>query len=180
MNCGEFQQVLFEHVDGSLLPGAQRECEKHLEGCLACREMLLRHQQIAQGIRNEFARLTEELALAPRVRRNVMAARRGPSWRERLAGLWGWRPLRWACAALVLCVVVLVGTRAQKQVEAPTRASEPRALVHVRSSRPVTSYTFLKENGRVIDTLVYRTNVLQESWAQQLPVRRSSATRLPL
>jgi hypothetical protein len=40
MNCHEYREAIAEFVDGTLDPAAQRDLERHVEGCPACRALV--------------------------------------------------------------------------------------------------------------------------------------------
>src|SRR5687768_14654945 len=40
MSCSNYSEAIAEFVDGSLDPAAQRDLERHVEGCAACRALV--------------------------------------------------------------------------------------------------------------------------------------------
>jgi anti-sigma factor RsiW len=170
MNCEDFQQLLFDELDGTLSSESQREFEQHLRACKACREFQLHNRQFGEALSAHFHQLTEGLALSPTARCRVARECRVPVWTEHLATLGRRVYWRWGFAGLAFCAVVLFASLAFKPGQAPTRVAKQPALVSISAPRVVASYTFRKEGRLVVDTLVFRTNVLHESvWAQNGP-----------
>lgn len=95
MNCGQFQETVFDRIDGSLSSREIREGEDHLASCPSCRELLetIRHQ--------ERILTSAEVPPVPpglwhRVEAGISPSRRNPA-------KWGWA----AAAAAVLVAGLL-------------------------------------------------------------------------
>jgi anti-sigma factor RsiW len=70
MHCRQFQDQVFEHLDGSLSAPAQSASEAHLDQCAACRQVVQAHQALAARFRHE----TDSLVLQPDMARRIEAA----------------------------------------------------------------------------------------------------------
>ena len=168
MNCRQFQNDLYEYLDGSLSPEARAAAEHHLSECVACREKLKEERQVAQIMGDRFRRAAELLELPPAVGCRVLAAlaSEGREAAEEQGSVFSWRRLAWplALAASVLlllglCVLWLRGPGPgglRAQPHAPGRE------LSVQLSYVVPVYTFRQDGGFVIDALTYRTNVVNE------------------
>jgi len=170
MNCEAFQEILFEHLDGTLSADAEKEARQHVAACERCRTTVDKHRQAADVLSSQFCHSTETLKLKQATRWAILAACERTSVSDRLAMLWGRLTWRLAVGALGLGVVALLAGRALQPGEAPlARSSEPLPEVSIRVPQVVANYTFRMEGQYVVDCLVYRTNLLE----QQLFASRS-------
>jgi anti-sigma factor RsiW len=175
MNCRRFQRQIYEYVDGSLSPRAQAAAEEHLSKCAACRQALMREQQTAQSLSNQFRRATDSLQLPPEFGCRVLAAlsdeHRAPGEHQSVALFW--RRLAWPLAAAASGSLLLAGFFFLARAPGPgTAHPHPRSAggeVTVQLSYVVPTYTFRQDGEFVIDALNYRTNVVNE----KLPASRA-------
>jgi len=176
MNCQDFQEQLFEYLDGTLPTGTHQDIDQHLAACLTCRQALAKHRQLARTLTDQLCRSVESVTLDAAVRCRILAAlptRAAPADSEKfLAHLW--RPLAWAVgiACLLVAGVLLgnywFGARHDKSWIGPRVSSKP-VPVSIRVARIETTYTFRKEGEFVTDTLVRHTNLVCETIWANLP-----------
>jgi anti-sigma factor RsiW len=172
MNCESFQNELHEYVDGILSAGARADAGQHLAGCDACRRLLQKEEQLARVLAVRLRQSSEALALAPEIRRNILAAARDtsttPTAAESITNLWRY----WLRLAAIPAVSLLViaaflfaprfsGKHAiqkvQKPAPLPVVSYSPRPAVSVQISYRVPAYKFDQEGNGVIDSLSYET-----------------------
>jgi anti-sigma factor RsiW len=169
MNCCQFQNDLYEYLDGALSPEARKAAEQHLSGCAACRVKLEEERQVAHVIGGGFQRATESLELPPAVGHRVLAelARDVNPAREEHGIVLLWRRLAWplALAASLLLLagvwVLLPHGPGRQGLLAQHRAAAGETFVQL--SYIVPAYTFRLEEGFVIDALSYHTNVINQT-----------------
>jgi hypothetical protein len=188
MNCQDFQEQLFEYLDGTLPAVNNQEIEQHLASCLACREYLAKHQQLAKKISDHLCQSVESLALDRATRRRVLASvptRAALVPRQNfLAQLWP--PLAWVtCLACLLAAGFILSNhfRGTRLSSSGPRLSSAAVPVSVRVARVEATYTFRAEGGFVTDALVCRTNFVEQTlWADapSKPLPKGSANKLSL
>ena len=168
MNCRRFQHRLYEHLDGSLSPGAQAAAEKHLSGCAACRETLRAERKVAQSLSERFRQTTDSLQLPPEVQHRVLAAladqRRAPAEEQDTLfswGRWAW-PVGLAASVFLLLAGVFLHVRAFRPQMEPAQPHPAGNGIQVQFSYVVPTYTFRHEGGLVVDALTYQTNTVNE------------------
>jgi anti-sigma-K factor RskA len=189
MNCRDFQDELFEFLDGTLPPDKRAGAERHLTECGACREAVRQHQQWAQSLPARFRRETESLALRPEVKRRIEAAlaakASAPAEEHPLLGIW--RRIAWP-AAIAASLLVAAGLslrgplRGRVQKAETARRPEP-AVISIRVSYCNPTYTFRRENNLVIDTLTCTPHVVEENLSlslDQSPVPQTQERKTPL
>jgi anti-sigma factor RsiW len=162
-NDGQFQDELFEYLDGSLAAPAQSEIEAHLEQCAACRQAVQSHQALA----DRFQRETEFLTLRPGMVNRVLSAAQEPPALRFAAFLWS----RWAWPAALAGVLLLAASfslrwpfRAPVQRSVAARGPAPASIsVHVSYCNP--TYTFRREKNLVIDALTCVPCVVEEKFS---------------
>lgn len=109
MSCHEYSDAIAEFVDGTLDPARQRELERHVEGCPACRALVADLKTIqAAAFTLDRVELPPHLLPALRAR---LAAEPLPSARGRLLGFPASRTARaaWLAAAAALLVITTAG-----------------------------------------------------------------------
>jgi predicted anti-sigma-YlaC factor YlaD len=166
MNCRQFQDKLFEYVEGSLCGDELAAAQKHLSGCSACRKPVQEEQQRAQALAARLLQGREPLTLRPEIIRNILAESRRvrPAATESLAGLW----MRWLRLAsmpvslmLIAAVVLAVhffGTRTSAPVAthlstpATTDRQPPEVSIEMSYRLPV--HEFHQEGNLVVDAFV--------------------------
>ena len=174
MNCRRFQREIYEYVDGSLSPRAQAAADRHLSGCVACRQALIQQQQTARSLSDKFRRATDSLQLPPEFGNRILAAladeHRAPGEHQGVALFW--RRLAWPLAAAASGLLLLAGFFFLVRAPGPgTAHPHPRSAggeVTVQLSYVVPTYTFWQDGEFVIDALSYHTIVVNE----RLPASR--------
>ena len=168
MNCRRFQHRLYEYLDGTLSPGTQAAAERHLAGCVGCRQALGAERQIGQSLSEKFRRSTVSLQLPPEVQRRVLAEvaeQRGARSKEQGNVFW-WRRLAWSLAVgttpLILLVWLFSFLWEPSPQTGPLQTHLAGGGVSIQLSYVVPIYTFRHEGGFVVDALTYQTNVVNE------------------
>jgi anti-sigma factor RsiW len=168
MNCRQFQNALYEYLDGSLSQEARAGAEQHISECVACREKLKEERQVAQAIGGSFQRATEALELPPSVGCRVlaeMAEETGAAPHEPGIVLF-WHRLRWplalATAALLLIGSWVILPHKPGSAESRAHRGSEAQEVSVQLSYVVPAYTFRLEGGFVTDALSYHTYTVNE------------------
>ncbi|GEM_PF-2147873 len=159
MNCREFQEQLFEYLDGTLYAEAQTAAAVHLAQCNSCRELLGAQQQFARIFSERLRQETESLKLSSRVRQNVVAEfEAGPISRASFVG-W-WQGLVWPAGiavALAFAAFLMIGApmTAHHQGNAVNQDGRREAqAVSIRLSYCAPVYMFRREGNVVTDSLV--------------------------
>jgi len=167
MNCEHLQENLYEYLDGSLSTSEKAAAERHLSGCLVCREAVRRESQLARSLSSRLEQAVETIALdsvarrglATAVERKIAESREGP-----LVLFWSRLAWPFATAAAILMVAIWMGRHfvaGQKShlvtARIPTPADNGEVLIHVSYSVP--DYTFRKQGNLVIDALTCDTVV---------------------
>jgi anti-sigma factor RsiW len=109
MSCQEYSEAIAEFVDGALDPSAQRDLERHVEGCPACRALVADLKSI-QAAAFTLDRVELPQHLLPAVRARI-ASEPLPSARGRLLAFPTSRHARiaWVSAAAALLLVTTAG-----------------------------------------------------------------------
>ena len=109
MNCHDYSDAIAEFVDGSLDPGRQRELERHVEGCAACRALVADLKSI-QAAAFTLDRVELPPHLLPALRARI-AEEPLPSTRGRLIAFPVSRAARmaWLAAAAALLIITSAG-----------------------------------------------------------------------
>jgi len=79
MNCQDFQECLFDYVDGTLPTGVHAETDAHLAACEQCRKTLAQHGQLARHLSAQLRQSAQSLPLAPEARNRLVAALLDPA-----------------------------------------------------------------------------------------------------
>ncbi|HXC37210.1 MAG TPA: zf-HC2 domain-containing protein [Candidatus Acidoferrales bacterium] len=172
MNCRQFQDKLFEYVDGTLSASELAAAQRHLSGCSACRKPVQEEQQRAQALSTRLRQSSESLTLRLEILRNILSESRAPrpAATESLAGLW-MRRLRLAAVPVSLLLIfagVLAvhfsGTRTSGPVAthpsapAPENYQRPEVSIEISYRLPV--HKFYQEGNLVVDAFVDETIVV--------------------
>jgi anti-sigma factor RsiW len=177
MSCADFKNLLFEYLDGTLPPDSKKACEQHLAQCEPCREEWARHRTLAEEISERFERQTEGLALASAARARILEECERGSIVEEFTGFWRRSSWRWGIAGLCVLALTLIGIRAVKEDSVASKDTVIPTTIFVRIPQTIPTYTFHKEGRYVIDSMTYRTNLVQETlWANY---RRDSSAQNP-
>ena len=133
MSCKDYSTAIAEFVDGALDPAAQRELERHVEGCAACRALIADLKSIqAAAFTLDRIELPPHILPALKAR---MADEPLPASRGRLLAFPASRAARtaWLSAAAALLLITIAGiwsiTRpdAAHQREVVAEGSSPTA-----------------------------------------------------
>jgi anti-sigma factor RsiW len=168
MNCEQFQDKLFEYVDGTLSASELDAAQKHLSGCSACRKPVQEEQRRAQALTGRLQQSGQSLTLRPEIVRNILAAARAarPAATESFTDLW----MRWLrraaipAAFLVIVACMLIRTEIQApvaiHVSTPTTINHQQPAVSIEMSYRLPRHEFHQEGNLVLDTLVEETVVV--------------------
>lgn len=144
MNCEEFQELMFEYLDGSLSAGERETSDAHLGRCRVCQQALQQEQQRAQflskGLRQEMAALTLNPGLRGHIEHNLISRPKVVLWAR-----FAW-PLGIAASLALVAAILLAGRSAA--------ASRP---VNVEASYREPVHVMRKEGNRIIDTMTFET-----------------------
>jgi anti-sigma factor RsiW len=168
MNCGQFQNRLYEYVEKTLPANEQAAAQQHLAGCATCQRAVQQEQAMALKLSARLHRRTEGLSLDPEHRRNILAAARSsvpsPGVWESMVALWN-RFAMPAGIALALAVVALIvsshfsGPARRGAAIARVEGHNPQGAVSIQLSAQVPMLRFRREGDQIVDTLAYETVV---------------------
>jgi len=149
MNCQDFQNQLYEYVEGSLSADAQAEGDKHLAECHTCQQAVSQEQQRARFLFNRLQQDTKTLVLGPEIRRRILSAP------QRQPGIL-WNRFAWpmgVAASLLLIVAIL-----------PVKHS-PGAppVVSIEVSYRVPTCKFRQQGNLVLDSSSFETVVVSDT-----------------
>lgn len=174
MNCRQFQDKLFEYVEGSLSGEELAEARQHRSLCNACHELVRKEVQRKDSLSARLRQDTKTLTLRPEIVRNILAASRAPRpvATESLAGLW----IRWLRLAAVPASLLLIvaGILAVRFFSTPTRpaghtlwtgyvsttADHQQPEVSIEMSYRLPVHKFHQEGNMVVDAFVDETVVV--------------------
>jgi anti-sigma factor RsiW len=106
MSCNRIEERILPYVDGRLKASEQREVEKHLAGCAACRVRVNEFRAVS-GLLDELPQIEPSAAFDARVRARVAAEPVKQSW-------WAWfapSPRVAFAASMLLLATVWIGAR---------------------------------------------------------------------
>jgi anti-sigma factor RsiW len=106
MSCNRVEERILPYVDGRLKASEQREVEKHLAGCAACRVRVNEFRAVS-GLLDELPQIEPSAAFDARVRARVAAEPVKQSW-------WAWfapSPRVAFAASMLLLATVWIGAR---------------------------------------------------------------------
>jgi predicted anti-sigma-YlaC factor YlaD len=167
MKCEHLREIIYDYLDNSLSPSGKAAAERHLAGCLACREAVQRESQLAHSLFSRLEQAVEAVSLdavaqcrmATAVERKIAEPRERP-----LVLFWSRLALPFAAAAVILMVAIWMGRHFVagqnshlETARIPTPADKREVLIHI--SYAVPGYTFRKEGNLVIDALTCDTIV---------------------
>ena len=188
MNCRDFQDELFEFLDGTLSPDKRAGAERHLMECGACREAVRQHQQWAQSLPARF-RQNSMPGAAPR---SEAAHRVGACGQGQRAGGGASAPGDLALDRLAHGHRGGAAHRGRIESRGPLRGRVQKAETARRPAPAVISirvlycdptYTFRRENNQVIDALTCTPHVVEENLSLSLdqnPVPQTQERKTPL
>jgi anti-sigma factor RsiW len=165
MNCGRFQNLLFDYLDGSLSAGVRARVEAHLANCSECREALGRQKQLARSLSERLQQETANLEPRSQLERRVLAAlRKQPTTTARPHMLFAWWVRLVGAAAATVVIAVFLITSLRRPLSAPRIAQiatgESQVSIQVSGCAPV--YTFRQEGNLVLDCLSCRPYLLDQ------------------
>ena len=169
MNCRQMRENVYEYLEGALSPPEKSAAEKHLAGCLACREVVQSERQLADSLSNRLQQSVQAIDLdALSRRRMVSALQRSVNRSQKQAWFSSWTRLAFpfAIAGLILTTVLLLGYSLLNLRKIPSRVEfgseqHEMAEANIHLSYPVTGYTFQKKGNLVIDALTSETLVAE-------------------
>ena len=106
MSCTRMESKILPYVDGRLKASEQREMEKHLAACAACR-LRVNEFRAVTGLLDELPQIEPSSAFDARVRARVAAEPAKQSW-------WAWfapSPRVAFAASLLLFATIWIGSR---------------------------------------------------------------------
>ena len=124
MSCTDYSEAIAEFVDGSLDPAAQRDLERHVEGCAACRALVADLKSI-QAAAFTLDRVELPPHILPALRARI-ASEPLPSSRGRLLSFPVSRGARiaWLAAAAALLVITTAGIMSLTRPDAAHSADQ--------------------------------------------------------
>jgi anti-sigma factor RsiW len=129
MRCGGAQKLLVAAIDGELTPGRRLALDRHLAGCVACRDELAATERMLAAVDARPSEAPVSAALEQATLRRVRLAAAAEAERPERARWWRWLSLP-ALAAATAVVALAVGiTRLTPEVRAPVAfapATAPR------------------------------------------------------
>jgi len=178
MNCRDFQNELYEYVEGTLSAGARAAAEQHLTGCDACRRAVEKERKLTQALYKQLQQTSETLTVRPETIRSILAAARTESptstMADSIVGLWRWFRLAAVPSSLLGIAVLLMaihfsGTRNHERISVPimprvsavtpSANNNPQTAVSVRMSYRLPIRQFHQEGNLVVDALIDETVV---------------------
>jgi predicted anti-sigma-YlaC factor YlaD len=161
MTCKDFNERLYDYLDGGLSPGLEAAAREHLGECSRCRLALRREEAVAQSIGHALDQATTGLSLRPSTVRNLFRAEeavRGGTWIR----LWKWfvsvrlRPAG-TSVALVAVLSVLLGLQTHRRGTEGSRAQTTESLrpelCVVDVPIQTRSHVFRRQNETVVDAM---------------------------
>jgi anti-sigma factor RsiW len=130
MNCADFNDRLYEYLDGTLDSESQAAAREHLRQCGDCRRVLSQEQAAAQSIQRSLERATAGLSLRAATLRAARAARESPVPAQLWLRPWQWfmvssfRPAGAALACLALLILGMQVYRHAAERSAPQAAAQ--------------------------------------------------------
>jgi hypothetical protein len=175
MNCGRFQRLVFEYMEGSLSPRTHAAAERHSTNCSICRELVLQQRESARLLTEGFRRNTAAIAFTADGERRLIAALQQPSVNVHDAPVffYWWRRVAWVGAGAAVLVIALVFTKGL-----PFRSDRPAAVssdvgsgntpILVRFSYCSPIYTFRREGELVTDSLSCTPRLIEQTlWVER-------------
>ena len=171
MNCENFQDKLYEYVEGTLYTGEHDKAEEHLAVCVACRQAVQQEQKLAQRLSNQLQQSTEVLTLRPDIRRNILAVSNdkaaSPATAESIFDLWKWLrlaavPVSLLLAGALLLAIYFYNTRGRQTNSVPITPvanNNLESAVSVQMSYQLPTRQFHQDGNLVVDTLIDETVV---------------------
>jgi anti-sigma factor RsiW len=157
MNCQQFNDSLYDYLDGTLSSEIQQAACDHLRACPDCQRALEQEQAAAQFLNRSLARATAGLCF-----REVPVPSAQPVGERRsfLEAVRFWfRSHAWSAAAasLAILAVAVFVFRPARQPSVPERAQlNPSAvpgLCVINVPIQITTHSFRQQDNTVVDTL---------------------------
>ena len=181
MNCQEFQNELFEYVEGSLAVGEQAVADEHLLQCSACRQAVERERLAAQYLSEGIRRGVEPLVLRLGVQRRILTAcEAGSAAHVRDGLIFGlWQRFAWPVGiAAALLVTVIAGMNHFSGARGV--GGKAQSVVSIEDSYQVPIHKFHAEGNLVTDNISYETVVVSETLSAEKPVQKKQKEKLTL
>jgi len=175
MNCGRFQRLVFEHVEGSLSPKTHAAVERHLANCSTCRDLARQQRESARLLAEGFRHDTQAIAFtADGERRLIAALQQWPVNVHDAPVLFDWwRRVAWIGAGAAVLVIVLVfikgfHIRSDRPAAVSSDVGSPNTPILVRFSYCSPIYTFRREGDLVTDSLSCTPRLIEQTlWVEQ-------------
>ena len=195
MNCQEFQDILFEYVEGTAPQKQRADADIHLARCAECNAAVRREKQVQQRLNSGLQQSVEALNLGSQERAQLLELFEAShqfsrhSQAQIFAELWVRVVAALGAAAVIAGLGVWVwraGVSPQiSQETGPTpvtvQVSEPKPTIQIRLPGIASSYTFQQNGDFVVDTFAEQTNFVNVTlWnADNEPVE-SKGRKMPL
>ena len=163
MNCQEFNERLYEHLDEALPTNVQAAAREHLQLCEDCRRALEREKVMAQFLDSSLNLATARLSISPELRRRIVET---PRVRPVAPGIfsliWQWFALKsirfaGAAAALLVAILLFVGlhNHPHPAAKSPSPVAPNNNLEICVIDVPFYTETHLlqQQDGHVLDTI---------------------------
>jgi predicted anti-sigma-YlaC factor YlaD len=167
MNCGRFEEHLYDYLDGALTPKDQAVAAEHLSQCQQCRELLQAEKAAATSISKLLRERVERLTLSTRVQQEVLQIlKRAPAQTRPFAALALLHRMLWpaAIATPILIAIAFLLRNPSRQAGrhaefAQSGDATAQAAVVAQNTFISATYTFRADGDQVVDLLEYKTNL---------------------
>jgi len=196
MNCRNFQNKLYDFLDGTLPPWSRARARSHLARCPQCRMAVEKEQRLARILGEHFDKAMQDHRLDREILRRVQSKFDHQPAQPARQVFWAAVSMlrrRGMPAALVGTLMVLVagsvvlrniqhGPGNRRAQNLPTATPAADAILAVEISYPNPRYIFRREGDFVVDALCYQTNVVKQTlWVgYQKPRQTKRERKLPL
>lgn len=164
MNCRQFEDQIFDYLDGSLPPGQAPTAESHLARCAHCQATLAAHRRFAERLSRDMHADLPPFTLKPAAESRFQNALRTAAARRRR------RELVWSTALAAGLALALRQPAPAVHAVAhefsfdplPTLQSQPSARpqtehIKIFEVERLSRYTFDQQGGTVTDCLTQET-----------------------
>lgn len=155
MNCHEFNESLYDYLDGTLSPESQQAAREHLRSCASCQRALQREEASAQFLNQSLTRATAALSF-----RGIASARPVSRRPSLLAAVRLWFSSHaWSTAIVTVVIlgVALFAFRSSHHPAAPARAQLNQfaggSIAVIDVPIQITTHSFRQQDGTVMDAL---------------------------
>jgi predicted anti-sigma-YlaC factor YlaD len=163
MNCQEFNERLYEYLDGTLPTDVEAAAREHLQLCEDCRHALSREKVMARSIESSLNLATARLSMGPELRRRIIEAPRArPTARGIVSLIREWFALKsiriaGAAAAVLAAVLLFVGLQNHRHPAAnsprPVVPNNNREIYVVDVPFHTQTHLLQQQDGNVVDAI---------------------------